>query len=128
MDEKKKETFSYTYSALQQKEIRSIREKYETPAREEKDKMEQLRRLDRSASVPGMAVSITVGVVGLLVFGLGMCCTTAWADTLFYIGIVIGIVGIVGMIAAYPVYVRMTKKRREKLAPEILRLSDELMK
>lgn len=57
-----------------------------------------------------------------------MCCTMVWADRLFIPGIMIGIVGIVGMIATYPIFTRVTKKRREKLAPEIMRLSDELMK
>lgn len=51
-----------------------------------------------------------------------------WADRLFIPGIMIGIVGIVGMIATYPIFARVTKKRREKLAPKIMRLSDELMK
>ena len=51
-----------------------------------------------------------------------------WAETLFIPGIIIGIVGIIGICAAYPLYVRITKKQREKLAPEIMRLADELMK
>ena len=28
----------------------------------------------------------------------------------------------------YPLYMHITKKEREKIAPEIMRLSDELMK
>jgi len=32
-----------------------------------------------------------------------------------------------GVGLAYPLFVRMTKKQREKLAPEIIKLSDELM-
>lgn len=125
MDEKK-ETFHYTYSASQQKEIKSIRDKYLPPAQRE-DKMEQLRRLDQSVTRPGTIVSIIVGVIGSLVFGAGMCCTMLWADTLFIPGIIIGIVGIIGVIAAYPIYDRITKKQRARLAPEILRLSDELL-
>lgn len=45
-----KETFSYTYSAKQQEEIKKIREKY---APKEADKMEQLRRLDESVTRKG---------------------------------------------------------------------------
>lgn len=126
MDEKK-ETFNYTYSASQQEEIKSIREKYTSPTREE-DKMEQLRRLDQSVTKPGTIVSLIVGIVSILILGVGMSCTMVWADTMFIPGIIIGIVGIFGMIAAYPIYNMVTKKQREKLAPEIIRLSDELMK
>ena len=51
-----------------------------------------------------------------------------WADTLFILGILVGVLGIAGVTAAYPIYIHITKKQREKLAPEILRLSDELIK
>lgn len=126
MDEKK-ETFHYTYSASQQEEIKSIREKYAPPAQEE-DKMERLRKLDRSVTRPGTIVSLIVGIISSLVLGVGMCCTMVWADTMFVPGIIIGIVGILGVIAAYPLYNMITKRQRVKLAPEILLLSDELMK
>ena len=42
-----KETFTYTYSAQQQEEIKNIRKKYLAP---EEDKMEQLRKLHHSAT------------------------------------------------------------------------------
>ena len=44
------------------------------------------------------------------------------------LGIVIGIVGMVLVARAYPIYNRVLKKERQKIAPEILRLSDELLK
>ena len=43
-------------------------------------------------------------------------------------GILVGIVGIVLVCLAYPVYNRIVKQEREKIAPEILRLTDELIK
>ena len=126
MDEKN-EVFSYTYSASQQAEIKSIREKYALPT-EEEDKMERLRRLDQSVTRPGTIISVIIGVISALIFGIGMCCTMVWAETMFVAGIVIGIIGIAGIISAYPVYTYITKKQRIKVAPEILRLTDELMK
>lgn len=126
MDEKK-ETFNYTYSASQQQEIKNILEKYTPPTLEE-DKMERLRKLDASVTKPGTIISLIVGIISVLIFGVGMCCTMVWVDTLFIPGIIIGLVGIIGVIAAYPIYTRITKKQREKLAPEIIRLSNELMK
>lgn len=123
----KNEVFSYTYSASQQEEIKSIREKYAPPT-EEDDKMERLRRLDQGVTRLGTIISVIIGVISALVFGIGMCCTMVWAETMFVPGIVIGIIGIAGMISAYPVYNHITKKQRAKVAPEILRLTDELMK
>lgn len=121
--ENKSEMFEYTYSAKQQEEIRDIRKKY---LPKEEDKMEQLRRLDRSATKKGTVVSIAVGVISCLILGVGMCCTMVWTDVLFIPGIIIGLIGIAGVAAAYPIYNRITKKEREKLAPQILRLTEEL--
>ena len=125
--EEKRETFTYTYSAAQQEEIKRIREKY-TPPTQEEDKMERLRKLDRDVTKPGLIAALIVGVVSTLVMGLGMCCTMVWGESLFVPGIVIGVIGIIGICAAYPLYTCVTKKQRDKLAPEIMRLTDELMK
>ena len=84
--EERQDTFHYTYSARQQSEIEQIRSKYLPP---EENKMDQLRRLDRSATQKGTAVSIAMGVVGCLLLGVGMCCTMVWVD-LFIVGIVVG--------------------------------------
>ena len=43
------------------------------------------------------------------------------------IGILVGIVGMVLVALAYPLYNRVLKKQREKIAPEILRLTEELL-
>lgn len=120
-------TFSYTYSASQQEEIKKIRDKYTAPTQAE-DKMEQLRRLDKSVTKPGTVVSLIIGVISALILGIGMCCTMVWGGDLFIIGIIIGVFGIIGIICAYPVYSSITKARKEKLAAEIIRLSNELMK
>lgn len=121
----KKETFNYTYSAKEQEEVRRIRDKY---IPKEENKMEQLRKLDESATKPGMIAALTVGIISTLIFGVGMCCTMVWAETMFIPGIMIGVIGIAGILATYPLYSHITKKRRKKLAPEILRLADELTK
>lgn len=123
--EKNQESFDYTYSARQQEEIRNIRKKYVAP---EEDKMDQLRRLDRSAAMKGSTVSLIVGILGTLLMGIGMCCTMVWAGEWFVPGIVIGVAGIALICCAYPLYVRVTEKERRKIASEVLRLTDELLK
>lgn len=119
-----KETFSYTYSAKEQEEIKKIREKY---VPKEADKMEQLRRLDESVTRKGTIISLVVGIIGTLIFGTGMSMCMVWTE-LFVSGIIVGITGIVAVSLAYPIYSYVTKKEREKIAPEIIRLTDELMK
>lgn len=120
----KHESFHYTYSSKQQEEIKQIREKYIS---NEENKMDQLRRLDESATKPGTIAALIVGIVSTLLLGVGMCCTMVWTETMFIPGIIIGVIGIAGISAAYPLYSHITKKQRKKLAPEILRLTDELM-
>lgn len=124
-EQNQKEAFNYTYSAKQQEEVKRIRDKY---IPKEEDKMEQLRRLDESVTQKGMIISLIVGVIGALILGIGMCCTMVWEEELFIPGIIIGLVGIILVLLAYPLYVNITKKEREKIAPEIIRLTDELMK
>lgn len=125
--EEKRETFTYTYSAAQQNEVKRIREKYAPPTQEQ-DKMEQLRRLDASVTKAGTAVSLIVGIISTLILGIGMSCCMVWKEALFIPGIVIGVIGIVGICAAYPLYACITAMRRKKITPEIMRLSDELLK
>lgn len=119
------EAFEYTYSPTQQAEIKEIRKKY---LPKEEDKMEQLRKLDKNATARGTKMSILVGTVSSLIMGTGMSCCMVWTDSLLIPGILIGIVGLLGVAAAYPLYLHITKKERERIAPEILRLSEELLK
>lgn len=123
--ENKKETFEYTYSAKQQQEIERIRKKY-MPKKE--DKMEQLRKLDADVTKPGTMWSIVVGVIGSLLLGIGMSCTMVWADSFFVLGIIVGVIGMIIMGMAYPLYIKITEKQREKLGPQILALTEELSK
>lgn len=122
---REKETFNYTYSAQEQEELKRIRRKY---LPREESKLEQLRRLDRTVTRKGTTVSLIVGILGALIMGVGMCCAMVWMGVWFIPGIVIGLVGMAVVGAAYPLYTHITKREREKIAPEIMRLTDELMK
>lgn len=117
-------TFEYTYRASAQDEIRKIREKY---LQKEESKLDQLRRLDESVTRKGMAPSLALGIISCLILGIGMCCTMVWDNAFFLPGILIGIIGIIGVSLAYPLYSRITRKERERITPEILRLTNELM-
>lgn len=125
MNENKGESFAFSYSAGQQEEIKRIRSRY---VPKEEDKMETLRRLDASVTRKGTVASMVLGIISALVMGVGMCCCMVWGSAWFIPGIVIGVVGIAGVAAAYPVYKRITEKERRRIAPVIIRLTDELMK
>lgn len=122
--EKNENVFEYTYSAPQQDEVKKIREKY---LPKEQSRMDQLRDLDHKVTQKGMALSLAIGIIGSLILGIGMCCTMVWSGIWFVPGIIIGIIGMIGVSMAYPVYTRTTQKERERIAPEILRLTEELM-
>lgn len=131
--EQKENGFSYTYNAAQQQEIETIRNKY-TPRQE--TPLERLRKLDNMATQKAQAASIAMGVIGALVMGSGMSLLMTdlyqklalGSGLAMVIGLLAGLVGIVMVALAYPIYNRVLKKERERIAPEILRLSDELLK
>ena len=130
-----KNEFSYTYSAKEQAELKTIREKY-TPPTEVEDKMARLRRLDASVTQTAQTVALILGIIGTLILGFGMslCMTElakilgSYKDKAMVIGIAVGIAGGILASLAYPVYNAIVKAKRKKLAPEIIRLADELMK
>ena len=123
------ESFDFTYSAAQRQEIETIRKKY-LPKQE--DKMEQLRKLHNSASQKAQSWAIALGIIGTLILGTGMSLFMSELSDLLggfsmFVGIPVGLVGLILVALAYPVYNKVLKKERERIAPEILRLTDELM-
>ncbi len=98
--------------------------------------MSRLRKMDAQVSRKATIVALVLGIVGVLVMGSGMSILmtdlgailgmTGIAETI--IGIMIGLIGMLLAAIAYPAFNRVLKKEREKIAPEILRLTEELMK
>ena len=117
--------FTYNYSAARNKEVENIRRKY---LHEEESKLETLKRLDYKVQSAGMIESLCIGIIGALVFGIGVCffldvfAGAAWLTALLMV------LGAVIMIPAYPIYRRIARKTKTELTPEILRLSEEIMK
>ena len=123
-------SFEYTYSAQRQQEVEEIRKAY---LPKEEDKMEKLRKLHSIPTQKAQSASIAVGVIGALILGTGisLCMTelgAALGSLALVLGTMIGLVGIILVALAYPLYNRTLKKERERIAPEILRLTDELLK
>ncbi|MBE6567558.1 MAG: hypothetical protein E7657_02740 [Ruminococcaceae bacterium] len=118
-------TFNYNYSATQNREVEKIRSKYVPKV---DNKLERLKKLDARVEMAGMLESLSLGIIGALLFGVGMCFSlgvfvgTAWHTALFMV------FGILLMLPAYPVYKRIARETKAELTPEILRLSEEIMK
>lgn len=117
--------FTYNYSAARNKEVENIRKKYMP---KEESKIETLKRLDDRVQTAGMIEGLCLGIIGALVFGIGMCfflevfAGAVWLTVLFMV------IGTLLMIPAYPIYRHISRKTKAKLTPEILRLSEEIMK
>ncbi len=128
-----KNTFNYAYCASEQAEIERIKNKY-MPRKE--SKLETLRRLDESASSRATMWALILGITGAIIMGAGMSLVMTELGAAMsmspvvsmIIGIVIGLIGMIMAVFAYPVYNLVLAKMRRKIAPEILRLAEELEK
>ena len=123
-------SFEYTYCAQRKQEVEQIRRDY---LPKEEDKMEQLRKLHATPTQKAQAASLAVGISGALILGTGMslCMTklgAALGSFAMVLGILVGLTGMVMVALAYPIYTNTLKKEREKIAPEILRMTEELLK
>lgn len=119
--------FSYTYSApteRERREIEDIRSRYR-PEGEPESAFAKIKRLDSLVKKVPSAVAVSIGIVGTLAFGGGMAMTLEW-DMLAG-GIAVSVVGALFIAAAYPLYKLIFGRLKKKYAPEILKLSEELL-
>ena len=105
--------------------VEQIRTKY---TEKEDSKIDKLRALDRKVSIPAETFAYSFGIVGALVLGTGMSFAMGVIGNSMAMGIVIGLVGILMVSVNYPAYKRILTSRRKKYTPEIMKLSDELLK
>lgn len=118
--------FEFNYSASEQKELDKIKAKY-SPKTKRESKMNELMELDKSTTKGATMISIIVGLIGTLMLGISLTCVTTWTE-LFYLGLVVGVIGLVLIAVAYPVYLKVVKKKQELVAPTILKLTEEIEK
>ena len=126
-------SFSYVYSAEEQDEIRKIRKKYEF---REEDPMSKIRKLDNSVTQKATAISLVFGIIGVLIMGSGMSFIMTDLGSVigmngnvtWILGMITGVMGLILVSLAYPMYNNVLKKEREKVASEILELTEGLMR
>lgn len=119
--------FEYSYDApteRERKEVESLKKKY-APKVERVDKMEELRMLDRKVQSSPMTWGLIFGVVGTLIFGLGMAMVLEWKMLIW--GVLVSVVGLIPVALAYPVYKWALQKMSDKYRERILALSEEIL-
>lgn len=124
---KDNEKFNFTYSAptkSEREEIEDIRKNY-LPKAKEDSKLIRLKKLDGMVKDIPMALSLSVGIIGTLIFGLGLTMILEWKIIVF--GVIVSILGIIPVALAYFVYKKILHKLTEKHREEILKLSEELL-
>ncbi len=124
-------TFTYKYSAEENKEIKEIRNKY---LKDEESKVEELKRMDSKVKRPANVFAYVFGSIGAIIMGSGMSLVmtdiseTVGIENPMLYGVVIGVIGMLMAIINYPIYKKILGNRRKKYADKIIALSDEIMK
>ena len=103
-------------------EVNQIRSKY---LPQDQNKLEQLKKLDKKVTVPGKkAVAIMILSI-LVLFAAGG--TLIYFFKLILAGTICCVLGLSCAFLIKPVFNFVTEKERTRLAPQIMRLSDEIL-
>ncbi len=120
--------FNYTYSPptdRERKEIENIRLRYGEPKGAAPEKSARLKKLDAHVKNTAISVAITVGVISTLVFGFGMSLVFSYEHPI--IGTIVGLLGILGIIAAPLSYSYTLRYQKQKYGKEILDLAEQIL-
>jgi hypothetical protein len=90
-------------------------------------KVVALKKLDAKAKRPAAIFTYTFGIISALILGIGMCLTMGQigdsTTSMYILGIILGIIGIIGVSVNYPIYKKMLAKDKQKYAFEIVQLA-----
>lgn len=114
----------YAPTPKERKEIESIRNSYlqESASAE---KLIKLRKLDSKVKNIPSTMSLIVGIIGTLIFGLGFAMVLEWQINIW--GVVVSIIGAIPIALAYPLNQFMSKRLKSKYSKEIIKISNELL-
>ena len=111
--------------------VQKIRTQY---TEKQHTELDALKELDAKVKRPANTFAYIFGSISAVIMGSGMSLvmtdigeTVGIAEPMLP-GIVIGIVGMLLAIVNYPMYKGILNARKKKYAPEILTLSDKIMK
>lgn len=96
--------------------------------------LDALKAMDKKVKRPVNVFAYTYGSVSAIIMGAGMSLVMTEIGAMVGLtntmvpGIIIGIVGMVMSLLNYPIYKKVLNARKKKFAPEILKLSEKIMK
>ena len=111
--------------------VEKIRSQYTQAQHTELD---ALKALDAKVKKPANVFGVTYGSLGAIVMGAGMSLVMTDVGSLLGItetlitGILVGIAGMGMVLTTYPIYRKILRSRRKKYAPQIMELSERVMK
>ena len=111
--------------------VQKIRTRY---TEKQHTELDALKELDAKVKRPANVFAYTYGSVSAIVMGAGMSLVMTEIGAAIGLasamipGIVIGVVGMGMALSTYPIYKKMLNNRKKKYAPEILKLSEKIMK
>jgi len=111
--------------------VRKIRTQY---TEKQHTELDALKALDAKVKRPANVFAYTYGSLGAMVMGAGMSLVMTELGEIIGLanalvpGIVTGVVGMAMALSTYPIYKKLLSNRKKKFAPEILALSEKLMK
>ena len=96
--------------------------------------LDALRELDAKVKRPANVFGYTFGSISAIVMGAGMSLVMTEIGAAIGLasamvpGIAIGVIGMGMALSTYPIYKKLLNARKKKYAPEILKLSEKLVK
>ena len=84
----------------------------------------EIRQFKQHLSTPALIASLSAGIIGTLVLGGGLSMILRGTKALFYPGVLIGLVGALVVMAAYPLYAKILQVRQKKLEDMMRALED----
>ena len=111
--------------------VQKIRTQY---TEKQHTELDALKALDTKVKRPANIFAYIYGSVSAIIMGAGMSLVMTEIGAIIGLasamvpGIVIGVAGMGMALSTYPIYKKMLDGRKKKYAPEILKLSEKIMK
>lgn len=110
--------------------VQKIRSQY---TEKQYTQVDALKALDVKVKKPANVFGYTYGSVSAIIMGAGMSLVmtdigaTIGLASAMVPGIIVGVVGLGMALSTYPIYKKILSNRKKKFAPEIMRLSEQII-
>ena len=113
-----------SYKAQIAYEVNQIRSKY---LPQDQNKLEQLKKLDKQVTVPGKKAIFIMVLISLALLAGGISLIAFFNQKFILAGTICCVLSLSCAFMIKPVFNFVTEKERTRLAPQIMRLSDEIL-